>query len=44
MHNLRSILSLPEDVRDGNAMRLTPFRRDLRTYDLDDVNEALGIL
>lgn len=36
--------NLPDDVRDGNAIRLVPFRRDRLTYDLDDdENEALGI-
>lgn len=36
--------NLPDDVRDGNAIRLVPFRRDRLTYDFDDENEALGIL
>lgn len=34
----------PEVVLDGNGIRLAPFRLDLRKYDRDDVNEALGIL
>lgn len=35
--------NLPDDVRDGNAIRLVPFRRDRLTYDFDDENEALGM-
>lgn len=34
---------LPDVVREGVGIRLAPFRRDLLTYDLEAVKEALGI-
>lgn len=32
------------DVLDGRAMRFPPFRRERLTQDLEDVNEALGMM
>lgn len=40
----KNIYKVPDDVLDGNAIRLAPFRRDRLTYGLDELTEALGIL
>lgn len=41
---IKRLSHLPEVVLDGVGILFAPFLRDLRTYDREAVNDALGIL